>query len=68
MPDSRESQNINLRGILRDSVISCRNERGDELLVTLRSVPISDMGGIVNTLNELVVKMGFLKRYMVGDC
>ena len=55
VPDSRNSHNILLRGILRNSVISCRRERGiwsrgDELLVALRSVPISNMEGTVNTL------------------
>ena len=57
MPDSRDSQNILLRGIMRDSVISCKRERGigskgNELLVDLRSVPISDLKWTVNTLSE----------------
>ena len=56
-PDSRDSQNVLLRGIVRDSVISCKRERGigsrgDELLVALRSVPMSDMEGTVHTLSE----------------
>ena len=57
VPHSRDSQNILSRVILRDSVISCRRERGImsrgyELLVALRIVPIYDMEGTVNTLNE----------------
>ena len=57
VPDSRDSQNILLRGIVRDSVISCKRvrgigSRGDELLVALRSVPMSDMEGTENTLSE----------------
>ena len=68
-----DTQNILLREIVRDSVISCKWERGigsrgDELLVALRSVPMSDMEGTVNTLSERVGKVGLLNRYMVGDC
>ena len=51
---------------MRDSVISYKRERGigsrgDELLVALRSVPMSDMEGTVNTLSEWVGKVGVIK-------
>ena len=72
VPDSRDSQNILLRGIMRDSVISCKRERGigsrgNELLVAL-SVPIYDMEGTENILSDWVGMVGLLKWYFVGDC
>ena len=52
--------------IVRDSVISCKRERGigsrgDELLVATRSVPMSDMEGTENTLSERVGIVGVIK-------
>ena len=63
--------NILLRGIPRDSVISCRRERGiwsigNAFLVALRSKHISDIEGTVNKLSELVGKVGVNKEVYDG--
>ena len=59
MPDSRDKQNILLRRVLSDSVISCKRV---DILVDLRSMPISKMEETVNTLSTLVGNMGVIKE------